>query len=202
MNQENYSSDESEFGIFVDCSLLWEECEEETSLYETLRAFAEASPERELFALIRTEREDCTETTVKAIFRAAVYGNISLLFGNIFNNSDLEEAKECANRAFRSLLEEGHEFNGFLPKGILLDTPLALLSEISEQGLDFFCLDEERLSSLFTGGVDCRKESAKEFFNGRIEKNRSSALRCYTLLPESINSPETKKFFRKFQKRY
>ena len=155
-------------GILVDCSALFEGGEEgEQRLYETLRAIAEESPEREISALVSCDQKEKTETQIKAVFRAAVYGEISLLFGDVFTNEDAEEAKECAQRSFRSLLEEGREFNGFIPKGILIDTPLALLSDISEKGWDFFGINTTKIAYLLLGGqkinsdILCRK--AKEF---------------------------------------
>ncbi|MBQ2999763.1 MAG: hypothetical protein IJD64_04810 [Clostridia bacterium] len=159
-------------GILVDCSALFEGGEEgEQRLYETLRAIAEESPEREISALVSCDQKEKTETQIKAVFRAAVYGEISLLFGDVFTNEDAEEAKECAQRSFRSLLEEGREFNGFIPKGILIDTPFALLSKISEQGFDFFCLDEKRLIRLFVGASNGNEVAALQILNDLCEKN-------------------------------
>ncbi len=152
MEQEETKNDGEKFGILVDCAPLFENGEDgEQRLYEALRTLAEEAPEREIAALVRSENAGRTESEIKAIFRAAVYGEISLLFGDIFTKEDAEEAKECAQRAFRSLLEEKHEFNGFLPKGILIDTPLALLSEIPRQGFDFFCIDRQKITSLLLG---------------------------------------------------
>ena len=172
MEQEENKNDGEKFGILVDCRALFEDGEEgEQRLYETLRALAEEDPEREISVLVSSDQQEKTETQIKAIFRAAVYGEVSLLFGDIFTNEDAEEAKDCAQRAFRSLLEEGREFNGFIPKGLLIDTPLALLSEISEQGFDFFCLDEKRLIRLFVGESNRNEVAALRILNDLSEKN-------------------------------
>ena len=114
-------------------------------LYENFRAIAEEDPNRKIAVLVKSENE------IKAAYRAAVYGEISLLFGNIFTKEDAESAKESTRRAFCELLEEKHEFNGFVSKGILIDTPLALLTELSVQGFDFFCYDAEKISILLAG---------------------------------------------------
>jgi len=154
MNQENHQNDEEISSLLLDCATLWKEGEDgEQRLYESLRSIAEEAPEQELVALVGNENSERTEAEIKAIFRAAVYGEFSLLFGNIFSSEDAEEAKECANRAFRSLLEEKHEFNGFLPKGILIDTPLALLSEIPKQSFDFFCVNTQKIAALLLGAT-------------------------------------------------
>ena len=118
---------------------------DEEQLYEKFRSFAEQNPERKIALLVRTEEE------IKAAYRAAVYGELSLLFGNILTQEDAEKEKERAMRAFRELLEENHEFNGFIPKGILVDTPFALLSQISTEGFDFLCYDVEKICVLMAG---------------------------------------------------
>ncbi|MBO5938114.1 MAG: hypothetical protein J6Q82_01255 [Clostridia bacterium] len=114
----------------------------EEALYQSLRELTEQDTERKVATIVRNREE------IKAAYRAAVYGEISLLFGDIFTGEDAEQAKSTAHLAFRELLEEKHEFNGFIPKGILIDTPLALLSQIPTDGIDFFCYDIEKLSIL------------------------------------------------------
>jgi len=169
MNQEKNQNDEFFCHNIIDCATLGRKGEEtEQVLYERLRTLVERNPEREHVVFVQSANK---EKEIKAIFRAAVYGNVSLLFGNIFTNEDANEAKESANRAFRALLEEGHEFNGFLPKGILIDTPLALLSGISEQGFDFCYLDEARVISLFTGDSPIREIEASRLLHRIVEKN-------------------------------
>ena len=116
----------------------------EEECYEALCAIAERALDRSINVIVRSKEE------IKAAYRAAVYGEISLLFGNILTEEDAEEAKQRANLAFRELLEEKHEFNGFIPKGILIDTPLALLTALPADGIDFFCYDLEKLTMLLT----------------------------------------------------
>ena len=173
MNQEKNQNDEFFCHNIIDCATLGRKGKEtEQALYERLRTLVERNPEREHVVFVQSANK---EKEIKAIFRAAVYGNVSLLFGNIFTNEDANEAKESANRAFRALLEEGHEFNGFLPKGILIDTPLALLSGISEQGFDFFCLDAKKISFLLMGAElhhrDCIDEKMKKIVQKFLPKS-------------------------------
>ena len=149
----------------------------EEELYEKLCKLAEEAPERKLLVLVRSEAE------IKAAYRAAVYGKISLLFGEIFTEEEAERAKEKANRAFCELIEEKREFNGFIPKGILIDTPLALLSKISPQGFDFFCYDTEKIAS-YPIEKDKNEESAEKYrqdIEALISKAIESDPACYTI---------------------
>lgn len=169
MEAEENKNDGETSGILVDCKEILEDSEE--PLYERIRSLAEETPEREIGILVQSDFKEATETQIKAIFRAAVYGELFLVFGDVFTNEDAELAKDCANRAFRSLLEEGREFNGFIPKGILVDTPLALLSHISEQGFDFFCIDEKRLIRLLVGGKVGYEDMARRILKELSQKN-------------------------------
>lgn len=175
MEHEENKSDGDFSEILADCQKLWNPKNDieigEEKLYQTLRAAVEDFSERSIAALVRLEPKAEAEAQIKAIFRAAVYGDVSLLFGDIFTENDAEVAKQCAQSAFRSLLENEREFNGFIPKGIFIDTPLALLSELPEQGFDFFCLDEKRLTSLFTGGIDAQEKEASRLWKCIAEKN-------------------------------
>ena len=149
--------------------------EYEDALFERLRSIAECHPDHKMAFLVRSEDE------IKAAYRAAVYGEISILFGNIFTDEDAERAREQAGQAFRALLEENREFNGFIPKGILIDTPFALLSEIPAQGFDFFCYHIDQLLILMAG----EKKTAQKH-RSRIEKaireRFHSALPCQTVV--------------------
>ena len=149
--------------------------ENEDALFERLRSIAECHPDHKMAFLVRSENE------IKAAYRAAVYGEISILFGNIFTDEEAERARDQAGRAFRALLEENREFNGFIPKGILIDTPFTILSEIPTQGFDFVCYHIEKISLLLAG----EKKTAQKH-RSRIEKASrekfSSALPCQTVV--------------------
>ena len=143
---------------------------DEECLYEKFRAIAEEDPERKIAVLVQNESE------IKAAYRAAVYGEIFLLFGDIFTKEDAESARERARRAFCELIEEHHEFNGFIPKGILVDTPLALLSNLSVQGFDFFCYDIEKISLLLTGNKKSILQKQQKAIQDLIRKYSSKVL--------------------------
>ncbi len=149
---------------------------DEEEFYEKLCKLAEEDPERKLLVRVRSEAE------IKAAYRAAVYGNFSLLFGEIFTNEEAENAKENANRAFCELIEEKHEFNGFIPKGILIDTPLALFSKISPQSFDFFCYDTEKLSSHLIGTNEESIRKYQEEMQILISKTVEDSPFCHTMI--------------------
>ena len=92
-----------------------------------------------------------TREQLRALLRGAVYGRFSLLLRGALNADGLLLGLKELHRAFCELESEGRECNGYLPKGVLIDTPMSLVSELSPTGLDLIGLDLARLLPLLTG---------------------------------------------------
>lgn len=92
-----------------------------------------------------------TREQIRALLRGAVYGRFSLLLRGILSPDGLRLGLEEVHRAFCELESEGRECNGYLPRGILIDTPMSLVCELSPMGLDLIALDLPRLLPLLTG---------------------------------------------------
>ncbi|MBE6668283.1 MAG: hypothetical protein E7607_08260 [Ruminococcaceae bacterium] len=124
----------------------------EEGFFEEYRAVAEA-----LFGIrimAEAEWDSFFSSRIKAILRGAVYGNFSISLRGILCEEDLRNALLDINRAFCSLEAEGREFNGYICRGICIDTPLLLRSSFSCEGIDNYSVDVERLFSLMTGSCD------------------------------------------------
>ena len=90
--------------------------------------------------------------TVAALYRAGVWGRFSLVCSSIDTPA---RAKECAavlRSVFCRLDATDREFNGFIPKGICIDTPLLLLQAPTRRAPDFLCIDVDTLCKSFSGG--------------------------------------------------
>lgn len=124
---------------------------------------------------------------VRAVYRAGVWGRFSLICSGV---SAPERTRECVgllHAAFCELEAEGREFNGFIPKGMAIDTPLLLLGEPMHRMIDFFVLDYFCLAKKFAdrcGVYDTLTELAVAF----IEKcgDARVALSSAQPLPESV----------------
>ncbi len=127
---------------------------DEDTLFELLRDLGEEHSSIPFTVLLRYHPADrdgaFLHTQARALFRAAVYGRFSLLLGGILSNADVRQAMNEIHSAFCLLELEGREFNGYISKGILIDTPLSL-GITDTDGIDFICLDVSNLSRLFTG---------------------------------------------------
>ena len=90
-------------------------------------------------------------TCLRALMRGAVWGEISLSFCDILTEEELKVALDRFHKAFCELEAEGREFNGYLLRTMIIDTPYLLFSADSLFGIDGFVYDAERLAALLSG---------------------------------------------------
>ncbi|MBQ9112036.1 MAG: hypothetical protein IJY08_00470 [Clostridia bacterium] len=100
------------------------------------------------------EHGDSFISRVRAIYRAGVWGRFSLLCTSVNTPDRADTCISLMHKAFCGLDSEGREFNGFIPKGIAISTPLMLLSRPKHRIIDFFCMDFARLRRLMTDSRD------------------------------------------------
>lgn len=128
------------------------ECDEkdiEEYLFERLRDAAENASLRPL-AVVSSSKKNRTEE-IRATMRSGVYGNVSMLLGNIRSESELTEALSALCHAFCELELENREFNGYMPRGLLIDTPYLLCISKKLRGVDIFVYDIPALAKLLVG---------------------------------------------------
>ena len=85
---------------------------------------------------------------IRGVLRAAVWGRISLIC-QVNTPDEAQQFFSLTHTAFCALESEGREFNGFIPKGIRVDTPITLLSAPNRYS-DIFVLDCNSLLKRFT----------------------------------------------------
>lgn len=121
---------------------------------ERLCALAEVLPRRTLTVLIEPSSRSALlsnlHTWVRSVFLASVYGRFSLLIGGAVSARELSCALREIWLCFCELEAEGREFNGYISKGVLIDTPL-LLSARTMDGVDRICYDLYKLSRFSVG---------------------------------------------------
>jgi len=88
---------------------------------------------------------------IRAIYRASVWGQFSLLCTGIATPSELKSCADILKEVFCELESEGREFNGFIEKGVSVDTPMILYKLTECPRFDLLCFDIERLHRLCTG---------------------------------------------------
>ena len=126
--------------------------EYEESLYELYRDIAESAPGLGITVSVDTDRR--LAARLRALMRASVYGRFSLLFRGILSPNELQDSLREYSKAFCELEADGREFNGYISRGICVDTPSLLLRIPACDCIDFCAFDIDRLFRLMTGGAD------------------------------------------------
>ena len=86
-------------------------------------------------------RPEVFRTQLKAVLRAAVYGNIRLLLPMVSGVEDILYAKAALEEARQELRAEKKEFRGQVPLGIMVEIPsVALTADLAAGEADFACL--------------------------------------------------------------
>ncbi len=119
-------------------------------MWEALCTFAESHPSQRLLVPLDvpyTGQEERFCEHMDALFCAAVYGNFSVLLSGVRNEKDISQTLRFMHKAFCRLEEQGREFNGYIKKGVLVDTPMWLFDFIYMQKLDIVCVDLDKIIS-------------------------------------------------------
>lgn len=127
---------------------------DEESIYEYLCEIADKNTGVKLVAEIPLgENADIFSSRLSALYRAGVWGRFSLLCTDVKTPQRAIDCISLIQSVFCRLDSKNREFNGFIPKGISVDTPILLLDPPRSRTLDFLCFDVPSLCKSFSGGI-------------------------------------------------
>lgn len=114
------------------------------------------------------EQPDIFRTQLRAIYRASIYGDISIMLPMIISLDEVKRAKEIINEVKRSLDDEGIAYKD-CELGIMIETPAAvMISDLLAGEVDFFSIGTNDLTQ-YTLAIDRQNPKLESFNNPHHE---------------------------------
>ncbi len=101
---------------------------------------------------VSLEKEEMFETQLRAILRAAVNGNVSIMFPMVSSVEEVRRAKILLERAKKELKEEKAIYKEEIPVGVMIETPAAVMisGELARE-VDFLSIGTNDLTQFMLG---------------------------------------------------
>lgn len=110
-------------------------------------------------------RPEIFKTQLRALYRAAVYGNISIMFPMIISVDEVRKIKEIIAEVKEELRSEGIPFKDDVELGIMIETPASVMvSRDLAKEVDFFSVGTNDLTQ-YTLAIDRQNSKLDQFYD-------------------------------------
>ena len=110
-------------------------------------------------------RPEIFKTQLRALYRAAVYGNLSIMFPMIISVSEVKKIKEIIAQVQAELKAEGIPYKEDVELGVMIETPAAvMISRELAKEVDFFSIGTNDLTQ-YTLAIDRQNQKLDTFYD-------------------------------------
>lgn len=110
-------------------------------------------------------RPEIFKTQLRALYRAAMFGNISIMFPMIISIDEIHKIKEIIAEVKAELKEEGIPYKENVELGVMIETPASvMISRELAKEVDFFSVGTNDLTQ-YTLAIDRQNSKLDAFYN-------------------------------------
>ncbi len=110
-------------------------------------------------------RPEIFKTQLRALYRAAMFGNISIMFPMIISMKEIHKIKEIIAEVKDELTREGIPFRDDVELGVMIETPASvMISRELAKEVDFFSVGTNDLTQ-YTLAIDRQNSKLDEFYD-------------------------------------
>ena len=115
------------------------------------------------------DRPEVLKTQLRALFRAAMFGNISIMYPMIISVKEVLQIKEIVAEVKKELTEQGIPFKDDVEQGVMIETPAAvMISDLLAKEVDFFSIGTNDLTQ-YTLAIDRQNAKLDNIYDSHHE---------------------------------